>query len=53
MSLRQKEEELRRRISQSMSDTGSYNSTRKCKKLQKKLLKVQRKRRTNRRRCRY
>lgn len=49
MSLKNQERELRRRISQSMSETGSYHSTRNCKKLQKKLSKVQQKRRKRQR----
>jgi hypothetical protein len=52
MSLNQRERELRRRISQSMSDTGSYNSTNKCKRLQRKLSKVQQQRKRNQRKWR-
>lgn len=45
MSLRKKAQELRRRISQSMSDAGPGGTTKKCKSLQRSLAKVQRKRR--------
>jgi len=53
MSLKQREKELKRRISRSMQDAGSYRPTNNCKKLQRKLANVQRKRQRNRRRWHY
>lgn len=48
MSLTRKARELNRRISQSMRDSGG--STRKCKKLQRKLANAQRRRKNNKER---
>ena len=41
--LKGKAKELRRRVSQSMSDAGPFGTTQNCKKMQKKLSKIKKK----------